>query len=214
MKTKSVLGLGLMLLFPFACAQTRQREQPGVTTSEIHASIPGKGAHIVKYYVDQAVPGSGYETGSLHLIYSDGTEIIETLPAKKKSTEDNAVFNEEGITDLKVAPDKRSVGWTENFDNCCTSYSVPLVLTIYNSGKRLVHIQQGQMVWYWTFRDGGQRVSVVWGPTHGPEVGDYQLYDVRTGRKVDEVYGDADTQSLRPDAPEWAKQTEKLLNGQ
>jgi hypothetical protein len=214
MKNKSVLGLGLMFLSPFACAQTKQREQPAVTTTEIHVSIPRKGAHIVKYYVDQAVPDSGYETGSLHLVYSDGTEIVETLRPKKKSTADNVVFNEEAITDLKVALDKRSVGWTENFDNCCTSYSVPLVLTIYNSGKRLVHIQQGQMVWYWNFRDGGKRVAAVWGPTHGPEVGDYQLYDVKTERKVAEVYGDQNTQSLRSDAPEWAKQTEKLLNGQ
>jgi hypothetical protein len=213
MKNKSVLGLGVMFLFPLASAQAKQPEQSGVSTTEIHAGTPRKGAHIVKYFVDQALPDSGYETGSLHLVYSDGIEIVETIPAKKKSTEDNVVFSEEGITDPKVAPDKRSVGWTENFDNCCTSYSVPLVLTIYNSGKRLVHIQQGQMVWYWTFRDGGKRVAVVWGPTHGPEVGDFQLYDVKTARKVAEVYGEQDTQSLRSDAPEWAKQTEKLLTG-
>ena len=63
------------------------------------------------------------------------------------------------------------------------------------------------MLWYWTFRDDGKHVAAVWGPTHGPEVGDYQLYDVKTGRQVSEVFGDPETQSLKAGAPEWAKET-------
>ncbi|MFI5113894.1 MAG: hypothetical protein ACHP7J_02035 [Terriglobales bacterium] len=209
-KNNLVPALWLLCLSVVAGAQIKDRDQPAVSTTEIHGSAPGGDAYIVKCYVDEALPGSGYETGSLHIVYSDKTEVVETLPAKQKSTEDNIVFNEEGITDPKVAPDKRTVGWTENFDNCCTSYSVPVVLAIYTSGKSILHIQQGQMVWYWTFRDNGKRVAAVWGPTHGPEVGDYQLYDVKTGRMLSEVYGDAKTQSLKPDAPEWARQTEEL----
>jgi len=69
------------------------------------------------------------------------------------------------------------------------------------------------MVWNWMFVDRGERVAVVWGPTHGPEVGDYMLYDVRTGKLLAEVYGDAEIQALKPDAPQWAKRLEERLNG-
>ena len=60
------------------------------------------------------------------------------------------------------------------------------------------------MVWSWMFFEHGKRVAVVWGPTHGPEVGDFKLYDVRTGKVLAEVYGDAETQALKADAPSWA----------
>ncbi len=202
----------LLFLPVLANAQTTDRYQPAVGTTEIHGRVPGGDAYIVKCYVDEAPPGSGYETGNLHIVYSDKTEVVERLQAKQKSTERNDVFNEKGITDPKIAPDKRTAGWTENFENCCTSYSIPLVLAIYTSGKSILHIQQGQMVWYWTFRDGGTRVAAIWGATHGPEVGNYQLYDVKTGRLISQVFGDEETQSLKPDAPEWAIETERLFH--
>jgi len=64
------------------------------------------------------------------------------------------------------------------------------------------------MVWGWMFVQGGQRVAVVSGPSHGPEVGDYRLYDVKTGKRISECWGDEDTRTLKPNAPDWAKQLE------
>lgn len=58
--------------------------------------------------------------------------------------------------------------------------------------------------------EGGKQVAVVFG--HGPEVGDYRLYDVKTGKLVSEVWGDADTQSLKTDAPDWAKRLQDHLD--
>lgn len=190
-------------------AQTADGDQPAVKVTEIKRNLPAENAYIIKYYVDKSSPDSGYETGNLHIIYSDKTEITETLRPKEKSTEKNIVYNQEGIADVKIAPDRRSIGWAENFDNCCTSYSIPIALAIYRSGYTILHIQQGQMLWYWTFRDGGKHVAAVWGTTHGPEVGDYQLYDVKTGHLVSEAFGDPRTQSLSADAPKWAKETER-----
>ena len=37
------------------------------------------------------------------------------------------------------------------------------------------------------FVQGGEQVALVFGPTHGPEVGDYRLYDVKTGKLLSEV---------------------------
>jgi hypothetical protein len=190
----------------------RQQLQEGISVTEIQSSAPAETAHIAKYYVDKAAPGSDYETGNLHIIYTDGTEVIEKIPLKEKSTEANTVYNQEGISDIEVAADKRTIGWTAMVDNCCTSYSVPVSVAIYQSGKKVLHIQQGQMVWYWTFLNGGKRVSVVWGPTHGAEVGDYQLYDAKTGRMLSEVFGEEEIQGLAPNAPKWAKLVEEQMH--
>jgi hypothetical protein len=202
------------LILTSFCAQAEAADQPAVKSTKIESAVPAGNAYIVKYCVDKPSSGSGYETGSLHIIYSDKTEIIEKLRPKAKSTEQTTVYNQEGIAKVKLALDKRTIGWEESFDNCCTSYSIPLVLAIYRSGRTILHIQQGQMLWYWTFRDGGKQVAAVWGTTHGPSVGDYQLYDVETGRMVSEVFGDPATQSLSADAPEWAKETERQKSRQ
>jgi hypothetical protein len=190
----------------------RQQLQEGISVTEIQSSAPAQTAHITKYYVDKAAPGSDYETGNLHVIYTDGTEVIEKIPPKEKSTEANTVYNQEGISDIEVAADKRTIGWTAMVDNCCTSYTVPVSVAIYQSGKKVLHIQQGQMVWYWTFLSGGKHVAVVWGLTHGPEVGDYQLYDAKTGRMLSEVFGEEDIQGLAPNAPKWAKLVEEQMH--
>lgn len=197
------------LLLTTFCVRAVADDHPAVTFTKIEVNVPAENAYIIRFHVDQPSPASSYETGSLHIVYSDNREIIETLLAKKQSTEKDVVYNQEGIIEVKLAPDKRTIGWEETFDNCCTSYSVPLVLAVYRSGGAILRIQPGQMLWYWTFRDGGKRVAAVWGATHGPEVGDYQLYDIETGHLVSEVFGDPATQSLSADAPEWAKEVDR-----
>jgi hypothetical protein len=79
----------------------RQQLQEGISVTEIQSSAPAETAHIAKYYVDKAAPGSDYETGNLRIIYTDGTEVIEKIPPKEKSTEANTVYNQEGFPILK-----------------------------------------------------------------------------------------------------------------
>jgi len=201
------------LLLTSLCAKTAEGGQPTVKVTPIKGNLPAENVYIVKHYRDKPSPDSGYETGNLHILYSDNTEIVETLRPREESTEKNVVFNQEGIENVKVASDKRAIGWAETYDNCCTSYSIPLILAIYRSRDTILHISQGQMLWYWTFSDGGKHVAAVWGTTHGPQVGDYQLYDVKTGHLVSEIFGDPTTQSLDADAPEWAKETERQMRG-
>lgn len=218
MVTRVGVAMMWLLCLPLAAwTQASRTDQPKITTTSIGGNVPGKDAYIVKYYVDRAPAGSEYETGSLHILYSDKTEVIQKLPPKQKSTEDKVVFNEEGITEPKLAEDKRTIAWTEQFDNCCTSYSIPLVLAVYHSGKSIVEIQQGEMVWRWMFLDGGKRIAAVWGPVHC-DTGDYQLYDTEIGHLIDEVLAGAEVDGkngnihrLRADAPAWAKQLEKQL---
>lgn len=182
MTLKVAVAMLWMVCLPIASwGQTGSADPSKVSAKRIEGNVPAKDAYIVKYYVDKAAPESHYETGSLHVLYSDKTEVIEKLPAKQKSTDNSVVLNEEGITEPRLAEDKRTIAWMEQFDNLDTSYSIPLVLAVYRSGKNIVEIQQGQMVWNWIFLDGGKRIAAVWGPVHFSDFGNYQLYDTETG---------------------------------
>jgi hypothetical protein len=167
---------------------------------------------ITKFFIAEPAAGSGYETGPLHIIYSDGTEIVQTLPSLQPGTDKESVFNAVGFSGVELAQDRQTLGWTVNVQNCCTSYSVPLSVVVFQHKQVLHTFDQGQMVWSWMFLEAGKQVAVVFGPTHGPEVGDYQLYDVKTGKLVSEVWGDAETQSLKSDAPDWAKRLQVRLH--
>jgi hypothetical protein len=170
-------------------------------------------AEITKFFIEDAKKDSKYETGPLHIVYSDGTEIVEKLPPLVASTENETVFNDVGFAHLQLAPDRQTLGWEVDVENCCTSYPVPLRVVIFRHGKVFRSIVPGQMVWEWMFLLGGKRLAVVSGATHGPEVGVYRLYDVRTGKLLSEVIGDESTQSLKSDAPAWALQLQESLHG-
>jgi hypothetical protein len=203
-----------------ACAQTKDADRPKITIAKIDGDVPANDAHIVEYRVEGPPPGYSYETGNLRITYSDKSEVVAKLPPRGKSAPENVVYNQVGITEPKLGADRRTIAWTEQFENCCTSYSIPLVVAIYRSGRKIVEIRQGQMVWNWMFVDSGKRLAVVWGPVHLSDIGDYQLYDADTGRMIEEVIGDKEIagkngtyHGLGTDAPAWAKELEKLQNG-
>ena len=123
--------------------------------------------------IDEAERGSGYGTGPLHIIYSDGTEVVQKLPPLKKSTERENVFNTVGFSDVQLADDEKTLGWALNVENCCTSYPIPLTVVVFRTGK-VLHSFEERMVWKWMFLQGSKQLAIVWGTTHGPEVGDYR----------------------------------------
>jgi hypothetical protein len=179
--------------------------------SQRRKDAPGS-VQITKFLIAKPVAGSGYETGPLYISYSDGTEVVQTLPPLKRSTDKEVVFNAVGFADVELARDQQTLGWTVDVQNCCTSYSIPISVVVFRN-KRVLHtFEQGQMVWSWMFLDDGRQVAVVFGPTHGPEVGDYRLYEVKTGSMVSEVWGDTYTQSLKSSAPDWAKELQNHLD--
>ncbi len=169
-------------------------------------------AEIARFFIEEPKKDSGFETGPLHIIYGDGTEVVKTLPPLKASTEKETVFNAVGFSGVQLAEDRQTLGWTINVENCCTSYSIPTSVVVFRHKQLLHTFDQGQMVWSWMFVQGGEQVAVVFGPTHGPEVGDYRLYGVKTGKLISEIWGDEDTQTLKPNAPEWAKRLQDHLH--
>jgi len=157
---------------------------------------------------------SGSETGPLHIVYDGGAEIVRTLPPLRVSTQKEVVFNAVGFSGVQLAADRQTLGWTINVENCCTSYSIPLSLVVFRH-KRVLHtFDQRQMIWSWIFVQGGEYVAIVSGPTHGPEIGDFRLYNVTTGNLISEVRGDEQTQALKSNAPEWAKRLQGHFHNQ
>jgi hypothetical protein len=197
------------VLLPVALLSATTFGQSSVTSQQTKDA--SQTDQITKFFIAQPPAGSGYETGPLHVIYSDRTETVQTLPPLKASTDKEIVSNAVGFSGVELAQDRKTLGWTINVENCCTSYSIPLSVVVLQH-KRVLHtFDQGQMVWGWMFLEGGKQVAVVFGATHGPEVGDYRLFDVKTGKLLSEVSGDEYTQSLKTDAPEWAKRLQDRI---
>ena len=74
-------------------------------------------AHITKFFIAEPAAGSGYETGPLHIIYSDGTEIVQTLPPLKHSRDEESVFN---AVDVLVTGEPREWETVEYVANAVT----------------------------------------------------------------------------------------------
>jgi hypothetical protein len=51
-----------------------------------------------------------------------------------------------GSRELRIADDKKTVGWLAEYENCCTSYAVPLKLVIYRDGKVRQRLGDGMMI--------------------------------------------------------------------
>ena len=193
-----------------ACVSVAAPAQSALTPRKTKSA--SQTAEITRFFIEESKKDSKYETGPLHIVYDDGTEVVKALPPLEASTEKETVFNDVGFSDVHLAADRQTLGWTIDVENCCTSYPIPRRVVIFRHRKVLRTFEQGQMVWNWMFFLGGKRLAAVFGPTHGPEVGDYRLYDIQTGKLISEVFGDEDTQSLSANAPEWAKLLEEHLH--
>ena len=143
------------------CSQTNGTTKSEPRRTDTHTTQPSAGAKIAKFYVDEAAPGSGYETGPLHIVYSDGTHIIQRLPPLEKSTDKNIVFNAVGFSEVQLADDGQTLGWAIQVENCCTSYSIPLSVVVFRSGKVLHTFNSGPTVWNWMFLHEGKQLAVV-----------------------------------------------------
>ena len=134
------------------------------------------------------------DAGNVHFLFSDGEEF--TAPKNLKNWQGRQVRADSP----KIARDGQTIGWLATFPNCCTSYPIPMALVIYKLNQPVRKIESDQMIWRWMFVDGGSEVAFVQGPTHGTDIGDYKLYDTKTGKLLVEVHG-----PLSSNSPQWAR---------
>jgi len=101
------------------------------------------------------------------------------------------------VRDAKLAPDMRTAGWLVEYENCCTSYPIPLTLVLYRNGRIRREIRPGQMIYDWRFREGGRETALCEGTVHGKVEPHCLLYDCGSGKLLEEWRGGGE-------APGWA----------
>jgi hypothetical protein len=112
----------------------------------------------------------------VHIVFASGK-------TRTVSPEDHQV----GCEKVAVAADRRTVGWSVLYENCCTSYPIPTaVVTVRNDKKS--YISSPQMVHNWHFVGRGEQVALLFGPVHGNPSG-VNLYDTASGKLLHSWFG-------------------------
>ena len=91
---ESWLAQTLMIVVAAQAAHPRPAALPA---NESSGSRPTADAHVARLFIEKP---DEYETGSLHIIYSDGTDVVETVPPK---AEPKAEASQAGLSNLEVA---------------------------------------------------------------------------------------------------------------
>jgi hypothetical protein len=107
--------------------------------------------------------------------------------------------NQTAVSAPKLSSDRQAAGWLIEQENCCTSYTIPTRLAIYRAGKKRL-LGDGLMIYDWCFVGEGVQVALSTGTVHGMTSRHLSLYDIRSGRLLQEWSGDPDATS-----PIWAK---------
>lgn len=129
------------------------------------------------------------DKGGVHIVEEGGKDI--SVPKEK-----DQVASDE----LKIAEDKRTVGWMAEYDNPATSYPIPLGVVVWKDGQVRQNLGDGLMIYDWRFWEAGKQVAFCSGTVHGDSGGHCELHEALTGKKLAELHGHLDTAS-----PAWAR---------
>jgi hypothetical protein len=155
---------------------------------------------VTKAYVD--------DKGTVHIVTADGHD-------HTNRSEKGQEKGREGVENIRVAPDGKTVGWLVNSRTCCVWYAVPLELVVWQSGKIIRRVHPSMAIWAWGFVEDGKELAYRNSPLHGGWSGERVLVDIASGKDLDEwdypVDGngnDVDEKDAENDGaePDWAKQ--------
>lgn len=169
-------------------------------------SVAGGGSH---YVPAQQQPPLRVESatvdkdGRVHLRWTGQPE--QVVPRDKDGRCDDTPHCEDvGAEQLKISPDRQSVGWAAQYNGCCQSYPLPLVLVIARAGRVVQRIQPGRPVFDWRFEQGDRFVALFSDTPHGDYYPVCKLYDAQTGKQLASWDGPKSGK-----APRWATPLEK-----
>jgi len=141
--------------------------------------------------------GKACDKSVVHILLSSGEAV-------QPATDQFVVpyFPQRGVSHPAVSQDKKTAGWLIEYDNCCTSYPLPLTLVVYRPGEPLRSMKRKcyGAIWVWHFVAGGQQVATSSNFPHGNSPDCYELFDVATGR-LRQSWSSDDTRK----APAWVK---------
>ena len=162
MRTALVL-LVVALITIQAAAQTPRSRQAPTAATETYESVD----------IDA--------DGNLRILTSDQRTIIVPKGGSPKAGE--AFGKQTAFEKPVLSDDRRAVGAQAMFENCCTSYDIPLQLVIYSSG--MTHrFEGGLAVFDWHFADRGRRVVFSQQTVHFTCSVHWELRDIASERLV------------------------------
>ena len=103
-----------------------------------------------------------------------------------------------GVSDERIAPDGRSVGWLVQYRVGDVDYPISGTLVVWRAGKVIRGFPAAQVFYSWAFYAGGRQVAFHVGPLHGESKSHCELHDVKSGRLVASWDGDLDADHNRP----------------
>ncbi|HTV08402.1 MAG TPA: hypothetical protein VMD97_05095 [Candidatus Aquilonibacter sp.] len=144
--------------------------------------------------------------GRVHLRWSGVAE--QVVPRDKDgyceaSADETPHCEDVGANQLQISGDRLSVGWVAEYNACCQSYPLPLVLLIARNGRVVQRIQPGRPVFDWRFEQGDRLVALFSDTSHGDYAPVCELYDARTGKQLASWDGPKSSE-----APRWAEPLE------
>lgn len=85
---------------------------------------------------------------------------------------------------LKISPDRHSVGWAAGYESYGQNYPLDWTLVIARNGRVVQRINPVRTVADWTFEDGDRYAAVFTDTPHGDMAPLCELFDLRTGKRV------------------------------
>jgi hypothetical protein len=176
------------------------------TSANTQARKP-KAVHISVVYI--ACPGAFDEAcnnNSVHVLFDDGKEIRQEILDQKIGDMAQRAFS-----NPLISPDRRMAGWLVEYDNCCTSYPLPLELRLYQPGKPVRAIPSCESsIWGWDFEAGGKQIAMYSNFPHGDNQGCFEVFDAITGRSLRRWEGGWADEAV--ERPEWVKKLRLGVN--
>ncbi len=109
----------------------------------------------------------------------------------------------------RVSPDGRHVGWLAYYDNCCTSYPIPLYLVVLDEDRHLHRFDGVKMaVFGWCFSKDSRAVAFRQAPLHFSNAEHHELRRIADEQLLaehDAPDGFDDDEQARRRLPAWAR---------
>ena len=142
--------------------------------------LVGSGVGVAQTAPSRASRPERYESaaidadGNLAIVKSNGQTVV--VRKEKDQTSFSAPV---------LSPVNRAIGAQAMFENCCTSYDIPLQLVVYAGGKIHRFKGIGLPVFQWGFANGGTQVVYGQEPVHFSCATHYEMRDIESERLLD-----------------------------
>jgi hypothetical protein len=114
-----------------------------------------------------------------------------------------------GFQSPRISRDGRNVGWLALFPNCCTSYHIPLILVVLDSGQHLHTFDGIKLATFrWCFLPDSASVAYMQTQVHGTNYEHFEHRAISDGRLIAEYeYPNEEPENAeaRKLAPPWVK---------